>query len=199
MRVRHKDASWRLLFSTSGSEFQNTLFGKAKMDKEEINGNFLLRWNKDYEKSTKNFRQRLLNPRFSKFEGLEPWVNNKKVIIIFIKEKLQESRATIIEWAHKKVTGNKKLLLHFLISRTMISYWDLTSKIYGNEIFSDHTAQKIYVFSPNWLFACSPETWLGLFFVRGQKMFENVTNRKFLDFWRAKTVKFSILPMISHT
>ena len=104
--MRHKDASGQLLFSTSGSEFQNTLLGKAKMDKEEINGNFLLRWNKDYEKSNKNFRQRLLNPRLSKFEGLEPWVNNKKVFIKFIKEKLRESRATIIERAHKKVTDN---------------------------------------------------------------------------------------------
>ena len=43
VRMRHKDASGQLLFSTSGSEFQNTLLGKAKMDKEEINGNFLLR------------------------------------------------------------------------------------------------------------------------------------------------------------
>lgn len=197
--MRHKDASWQLILSASGSEFQNTLLGKAKMDMEEINGNFLLRWNEDYEKSTKNFRQRLLNPRFSKFEGLEAWVNNKKVFIIFIKEKLQESRAIIIERTHKKVMGNKKLLLHFLISRTIISYWDLTSKMYGNEIFSDHTAQKIYVFSPNWLFVCSPEAWLGLFFIKGHKMFENDTNRNFLDFWRAKTVKFSILPMISHT
>lgn len=113
LRMRHKDASWQLILSASGSEFQNTLLGKAKMDMEEINGNFLLRWNEDYEKSTKNFRQRLLNPRFSKFEGLEAWVNNKKVFIIFIKEKLQESRATIIERTHKKGDGQQKVVVTF--------------------------------------------------------------------------------------